>query len=177
MRKKRKKERALLNEEQFKRLKKGFSDDVKALNPDIGTQKGGKKTSIVQRSRITETFLEEWEKVEPVIRLVTEHRFHPKRKWRFDYADPISMVAIEYNGGVWSGGRHNTGAGYLRDLEKINSALEMGWVVFQLGTGMVTLDRLSEIAQFMRVRRNYEAASESKDDGLVNDDGPQAGEG
>ena len=27
--------------------------------------------------------------------LVEEHRFHPKRKWRFDYAIPEKKIAIE----------------------------------------------------------------------------------
>src|SRR6187551_2874790 len=30
---------------------------------------------------------------------VPEHRFHPTRKWRFDYAFPIAMLAVEIEGG------------------------------------------------------------------------------
>ena len=70
--------------------------------------------------------------------LVKEHRFHPERKWRFDYAHLPTKTAIEINGGVWSGGRHNRGAGYLRDREKVNTAQMLGWKVFELGTGQVT---------------------------------------
>lgn len=71
-------------------------------------------------------------------KLVTEHRFHPERRWRFDYAHLPTKTAIEINGGVWSGGRHNRGAGYLRDREKVNMAQMLGWKVFELGTGQVT---------------------------------------
>jgi len=70
--------------------------------------------------------------------LATEHRFHPERRWRFDYAHLASKTAIEINGGIWSGGRHIRGAGYLRDREKVNTAQMLGWKVFELGTGQVT---------------------------------------
>ena len=77
--------------------------------------------------------------------LATEHRFHPERRWRFDYAHLPSKTAIEINGGVWSGGRHNRGAGYLRDREKVNAAQMLGWKVFELGTGQVTVDNVQAI--------------------------------
>ena len=41
----------------------------------------------------------------------TELLFHPKRKWRFDYAWPTRMIAIEVHGGIHSGGRHTRGRG------------------------------------------------------------------
>jgi hypothetical protein len=60
-----------------------------------------------------------------------EHRFHPDRKWRFDFAWPEHRVALEVEGGVWvrGGGRHNRGSGYLRDMAKYNEAARLGWVV------------------------------------------------
>lgn len=62
---------------------------------------------------------------------VREHRFHPIRKWRFDYAFPELKIAIECDGGVWTGGRHNRPTGYLKDMEKFNAAAELGWVVLK----------------------------------------------
>ncbi|BBU05363.1 hypothetical protein [Aeromonas veronii] len=41
----------------------------------------------------------------------TELLFHPKRKWRFDYAWPTRMIALEVHGGIHSGGRHTRGGG------------------------------------------------------------------
>ena len=79
--------------------------------------------------------------------LEQEYRFHPIRKWRFDYACPAARIAIELNGGVWSGGRHVRGAGYLRDREKINAAQLMGWRVIELGTGAVTDANLEPIIE------------------------------
>jgi len=62
---------------------------------------------------------------------VAEHRFHPKRRWRFDVAIPEMMVAIEIEGGVFTGGRHTRGKGYTRDCEKYNAATVLGWNVLR----------------------------------------------
>ncbi len=55
------------------------------------------------------------------------------RRWRFDYAWPERMVALECNGGVFtpSGGRHTHGVGYVKDLEKLSWAAALGWLVIQ----------------------------------------------
>lgn len=58
-----------------------------------------------------------------------EFRFHPVRKWRFDYAVPEHKVALEVEGGVWTGGRHTSSKGFLKDIEKYNTATVMGWKV------------------------------------------------
>lgn len=76
--------------------------------------------------------------------LVREYRFC-ERRWRFDYAHPGTRIAIELNGGVWSGGRHVRGAGYLRDREKVNAAQLLGWRVVELGTGQVNAENLEPI--------------------------------
>lgn len=62
---------------------------------------------------------------------VREHRFHGTRRWRFDYAWPAQMVALEVEGGVWTGGRHTRGAGYLGDVDKYNEAALLGWLVLR----------------------------------------------
>lgn len=58
---------------------------------------------------------------------VAEHRFHPDRKWRFDFAWPEHLVALEVEGAIWTGGRHTSGAGFVKDMEKYNAAAAMGW--------------------------------------------------
>lgn len=62
---------------------------------------------------------------------LTEHRFHPTRRWRFDYAWPEQMVALEVEGGVWVGGRHTSGAGFVKDMEKYNEAACLGWRIIR----------------------------------------------
>lgn len=60
---------------------------------------------------------------------VKEHVFHAHRKWRFDYAFPEHKVALEVEGGVWTGGRHTSSRGFLGDMEKYNEAAALGWRV------------------------------------------------
>ena len=62
---------------------------------------------------------------------VKEYRFHPQRRWRFDYALPEHKIALEVEGGVWTGGRHTRPQGFLGDIEKYNTATLMGWRVFR----------------------------------------------
>lgn len=62
---------------------------------------------------------------------VKEFRFHPVRLWRFDYAIPEYKIALEVEGGVWTGGRHTSSVGFLGDMEKYNTATLMGWRVFR----------------------------------------------
>lgn len=58
-----------------------------------------------------------------------EHMFAKElgRRWRFDFAWPDAMLAVELQGGVWSRGRHSRGAGYIADCEKANAATMLGW--------------------------------------------------
>lgn len=71
---------------------------------------------------------------------VTEHRFASPRRWRFDFAWPEQMVAVELEGGVWTGGRHTRGAGFEADCEKYNEAFALGWRVFRLTGKMLEQD-------------------------------------
>lgn len=66
------------------------------------------------------------------IDVVKEYRFHPVRKWRFDYAIIEHKIALEVEGGVWTGGRHTSPQGFLGDIEKYNTATLMGWRVFRV---------------------------------------------
>ena len=62
----------------------------------------------------------------------TELLFHPKRKWRFDYAWPTRMIALEVHGGIHSGGRHTRGKGFVEDRAKMNEATLLGWTVLEV---------------------------------------------
>lgn len=67
--------------------------------------------------------------------VVTEHQFHPKRRWRFDYAIPSLKIAVEYQGhGKMNGGSKHVGGhasvkGLSSDAEKFNQAEILGWRV------------------------------------------------
>ena len=60
---------------------------------------------------------------------VAEFRFHPTRRWRFDWALVEQKVALEVQGGLFVQGRHARGAALLKEFEKLNTAAVMGWVV------------------------------------------------
>lgn len=74
--------------------------------------------------------------------------FHPERKWRFDYAWPALMIALEVEGAVWIEGRHTRGSGFLKDMEKYNAAAVLGWRVLRC-----TPDTLTKPATETMLRR------------------------
>jgi hypothetical protein len=68
---------------------------------------------------------------------VRELHFHKPRKWRFDLAYPDLKIAIECEGGTWSGGRHSRGKGFEDDCYKYNQAELDGWKVFRFTSAMI----------------------------------------
>lgn len=68
---------------------------------------------------------------------VREFVFAPPRKWRFDFAFPVYWLALEIEGGVWSGGAHGRGSGIVRDIDKGNAAIAAGWRVLRATSDMV----------------------------------------
>ena len=59
------------------------------------------------------------------------------RKWSFDFCWPDKKIAVEIEGGVFSGGRHTRPKGFINDIEKYNTATCLGWRVFRFTTQMV----------------------------------------
>ncbi|MEB4802508.1 DUF559 domain-containing protein, partial [Acinetobacter soli] len=66
-----------------------------------------------------------------------EYRFHTKRKWRADFWIIGTKILVEVEGGIWSGGRHTRGKGYIGDMEKYNAAAMMGFTVLRFSTAQV----------------------------------------
>lgn len=66
-----------------------------------------------------------------------EHRFHPTRRWRFDFAWPDYKLAAEIEGATWTQGRHTRGQGFENDCTKYNEAAVLGWAVLRFTTEMV----------------------------------------
>ena len=65
--------------------------------------------------------------------MVREHLFDTqnKRKWRFDFAWPDALCALEVEGGVYVRGRHTSPAGFMKDIDKYNAATLQGWRVLR----------------------------------------------
>lgn len=66
-----------------------------------------------------------------------EHHVCPGRRWRFDFAWPDRMLAVEVDGGQHVRGRHNRPAGFENDCSKINQAQLLGWTVLRYTGRMV----------------------------------------
>lgn len=67
-----------------------------------------------------------------------EFKFHPERKWRFDFAFVEQKVAVEYDGGIISHlPSHSSVAGIHRDIEKGAEAQLAGWVFLRVTPQLV----------------------------------------
>jgi very-short-patch-repair endonuclease len=66
-----------------------------------------------------------------------EYRFHPVRRWRFDFSYPERKIGIEVQGGTYIRGAHSRGTGLERDYEKYNQAQVLGWDVYQFSRKMI----------------------------------------
>ena len=79
---------------------------------------------------------------------VTELKFHPTRRWRFDFAWPDLMLAVEAESGAEMHGRrtkagrvmksgHLTVKGFRSDCDKYNAAAMLGWRVLRFTGAMI----------------------------------------
>lgn len=83
-------------------------------------------------------------------RPVREHPFHPERLWRFDFAWPDLMLAVEIHGGIWRKGAHSGGSGAIRDAEKATEAARLGWVLLTFTPDRLEGDALRLSVQVVR---------------------------
>lgn len=65
------------------------------------------------------------------IGLALEHRFHPVRRWRFDYAFPDLMIAVEYDGLMFRSVGHTSLGAIMSDMERTNQAQLLGWTIYR----------------------------------------------
>ena len=83
--------------------------------------------------------------------VVAENKFHDTRKWRIDFAIIDLKIGIEIEGGVWSGGAHTRGKGFIEDMEKYNAAVTFGWVILRF-----TPQDLNKITTFETIKKVVE---------------------
>jgi len=100
------------------------------------------------RSVLETRFLTLWGRIDGP-ELVEELEFHPDRKWRYDFAHPASMVAVEIEGGIWDQSRHTRPAGFIKDCEKYNAGTKLGWFIFRLPGFLITEEALLEIKELI----------------------------
>lgn len=65
------------------------------------------------------------------LQLHEEYKFENTRRWRFDWAIPALMIAVEYEGLFSEKSRHTTPNGFTGDSNKYNHAQMKGWKVLR----------------------------------------------
>lgn len=103
-----------------------------------------------QTEKLKERFLDQWRLAKGPWPLASEFRFHLTRRWRFDYAFVPRALAIEIEGGVWTGGAHTRGGHFNSDCEKYNEAALLGWRVFRFTTNMMKPEFVGPVAELFR---------------------------
>lgn len=73
-----------------------------------------------------------WWALDSGITVIREYKFHPERKFRFDFALINEKIAIEYEGINSQKSRHTSLTGYTADTEKYNIAAAAGWRVIRV---------------------------------------------
>ena len=89
---------------------------------------------------------------------VPEYKFHPIRKWRFDFAWINMKIAMECEGGTWikDGGRHNRPKGYKADMEKYNQAQLLGWIILRYESlRKMNIDELRQAIEMRCIAENF----------------------
>lgn len=66
---------------------------------------------------------------------IYEYKFDSLRKFKFDYANLRLKIAIEIEGGVYTGTGHAKTGRYLKDMEKYNMASIKGWIILRYAHG------------------------------------------
>jgi very-short-patch-repair endonuclease len=88
---------------------------------------------------------------------IREYKFHPMRKWRFDFAWPKIKLAVEIDGGTFGGpkmlGNHAIGKRYQQDCIKQNAAMMDGWAVLRADREMVCTEEFGDVVKSMILKR------------------------
>lgn len=106
-------------------------EEFKALTSPKAKNAAKAKEQARKLAELVEGYLTKLPKYEKEI------MFHPKRRWRFDYAWTDLKIALEIHGGVFTNGRHTRGKGFSEDKVKMNNAQLLGWIVIEATTAQV----------------------------------------
>jgi very-short-patch-repair endonuclease len=88
-----------------------------------------------KKAQLEQRFLEAWGRLFRTLpRPVMQHKFHPSRKWRWDFCWPEEKLAVEIQGGSFVAGGHNRAPQQQKDYEKQRAAVALGWRVLPYNT-------------------------------------------
>ena len=102
--------------------------------------------------------------IAPEIPCTREYVFHGVRKFRIDIAMIDVKLSVEFDGGIWNGGRHVRGAGIKSDHKKRNLLAQGGWTCLYYTTDDVkdehtywaTVHEIREMYQDIKTGRKNE---------------------
>lgn len=118
------------------------------MQEQLDSQGVKRAASDLRKNQLESRFLEAWRAMFPTLPMpVMQHKFHPQRKWRFDFSWPDLLLAVELNGASFGGGRHNRGAEQAKDYEKMRHAIKLGWRVLPFGTK--DMDHPYDVVEFV----------------------------
>lgn len=92
-------------------------------------------------------FLQEWLHYYPSSKPVLQHKFHPSRAFRFDFAWPTKKIAVEIQG--WGPG-HNTHVAMTRDYDRHMEAMLLNWKIIFLTSLHLTKEK-KKVATFSKI--------------------------
>jgi very-short-patch-repair endonuclease len=99
---------------------------------------------VSQKEKLEGAFLAAWCRLPQALPMPErEHRFCVRR-WRFDFAWPAIKLAVELDGGAFTGGGHGRGLQQAKDYEKQNAAVSLGWRVLRFNTASKDMDAVAE---------------------------------
>lgn len=116
--------------------------------------------NLISESEAERAFITRWTQLgstQTDLPMYREYQFDAVRKWRFDFAFPEVKLAIEVEGGVWSGKGHATPKRYEADCWKYNAAQAQGWVVLRYTPQMLSRNPeivINQICSVIRSRLN-----------------------
>jgi very-short-patch-repair endonuclease len=150
-----------ITQQDFNLWKTRWSRTTRALNPETAPQTAPaapqgalkpEKRPLPQKrgkSALSALFEELWAAANGPA-LETEVKFHPVRRWRFDYAIPARKIAIELEGIVYqSQGGHQSKKGYEQNTEKYLEATLLGWQLYRLCRKQLTPETVARIVAFL----------------------------
>jgi very-short-patch-repair endonuclease len=91
----------------------------------------------VKKNDLELSFLNHWKLLAAPLGLpdpVRQHKFHPERRFRYDFCWVEQKLAVEIDGGSFIRGGHNTAKGQHADNDKHNESVRLGWRVLRFNT-------------------------------------------
>lgn len=88
---------------------------------------------------------------------IPEFRFDSVRRFKFDYGHLKLKIAVEMEGGIYTGTGHAKTGTYLKDMEKYNMAILRGWLLLRYAYGQE--DRIADDVRKAIERRKKEVGN------------------